>query len=103
MDLHETTGPDRPNRGTAGRLASRAVSNESIPDVVELPVGTDVGTIEVILARLQSDGIPVTVEPDLSSLSAVDEEGFRLVVRTDDVVAVVPVLQAAGIDITPLG
>jgi hypothetical protein len=76
------------------------VSDESLPDLVELPVGTDVGTIEVIMARLQSDGIPVTVEPDLSSLSAVDEEGFRLMVRAEDVPAVVPVLQAAGIDTT---
>ena len=76
-----------------------AVSDESLPDLVELSVGTDVGTIEVILARLQSDGIPATVEPDLSSLSAVDEEGgFRLMVRADDVPAVMPVLQAAGID-----
>ena len=75
-----------------------AVSNESPQDTVELSVGTDVGTIEIILARLRSDGIPVTVEPDLSSLSAVDEEGFRLMVRAEDVPAVVPVLQAADID-----
>ena len=74
------------------------MSNEPSPDLVELPVGTDVGTIEVILARLQSDGIPASVEPDLSSLSALDEEGFRLLVRADDVVAVEPVLRAAGID-----
>jgi hypothetical protein len=74
------------------------VTNENPPDdVVELPVGTDAGVIEVILARLESDGIPVTVEPDLSSLSALDEEGFRLLVNRDDVPAVVPVLQAAGI------
>jgi len=38
------------------------------------------------------------VEPDLSSLSAVDEEGFRLMVRAEDVAAVVPVLDAADID-----
>ena len=74
------------------------MSDETSSDLVELPVGTDVGTIEIILARLQSDGIPATVEPDLSSLSAVDEEGFRLMVRAEDVPAVVPVLQAAGID-----
>ena len=74
------------------------MSDESPSDLVELPVGTDVGTIEVILARLQSDGIPASVEPDLSSLSAVDEEGFRLMVRAEDVPAVVPVLQAAGIE-----
>jgi hypothetical protein len=74
------------------------VSDTSLPDLVELPVGTDVGTIEIILARLQSDGIPASVEPDLSNLSAVDEEGFRLMVRSEDVPAVVPVLQAAGID-----
>jgi len=74
------------------------VSDESPSDLVELPVGTDVGTIEVILARLDSDGIPASVEPDLSSLSAVDEEGFRLMVRAEDVPAVVPVLQAAGIE-----
>jgi hypothetical protein len=74
------------------------VSDESPSDLVELPVGTDVGTIEVILARLESDGIPASVEPDLSSLSAVDEEGFRLLVRAEDVPAVMPVLQAAGID-----
>jgi hypothetical protein len=75
------------------------VSDDSLSDLVELPVGTDVGTIEIILARLRSDGIPVTVEPDLSSLSAVDEEGFRLMVRTEDVPAVVPVLRAADIDV----
>ena len=40
----------------------------------------------------------MTVEPDLSSLSAVDEEGFRLMVRAEDVPAVIPVLQAADID-----
>ena len=74
------------------------MSDESPSDLVELPVGTDVGTIEVILARLESDGIPASVEPDLSSLSAVDEEGFRLLVRAEDVPAVMPVLQAAGID-----
>ena len=74
------------------------MSDESPSDLVELPVGTDVGTIEVILARLDSDGIPASVEPDLSSLSAVDEEGFRLMVRAEDVPAVVPVLQAAGIE-----
>jgi hypothetical protein len=74
------------------------VSDESPSDLVELPVGTDVGTIEVILARLESDGIPASVEPDLSSLSAVDEEGFRLLVRAEDVPAVMPVLRAAGID-----
>jgi hypothetical protein len=79
------------------------VNHEPIPEVVELPIGFDVGTIEVILARLQSDGIPVTVEPDLSSLSAVDEEGFRLLARADDVEAILPVLQAAGMDIPPLG
>src|SRR3954453_13258703 len=74
------------------------VTDTSPQDLVQLPVGTDVGTIEVILARLQGDGIPATVEPDLSSLSALDEEGFRLMVRAEDVPAVVPVLQAAGID-----
>jgi hypothetical protein len=74
------------------------MSDESVPDLVKLPVGTDVGTIEIILARLHSDGIPVSVEPDLSSLSAVDEEGFRLMVRAEDVEAVMPVLQAADID-----
>jgi hypothetical protein len=74
------------------------VSDESIPEMAELPVGTDVGTIEIILARLRSDGIPASVEPDLSSLSALDEEGFRLMVRAEDVPAVMPVLQAAGID-----
>ena len=74
------------------------MTNETNPDdVVELPIGTDVGAIEIILARLRSDGIEVTVEPDLSSLSAVDEEGFRLMVRREDVPAVAPVLQAAGI------
>jgi hypothetical protein len=74
------------------------VTDETTPDdVAELPVGTDVGTIEVVLARLTSDGIPVSVEPDLSSMSALDEEGFRLLVRREDLPAVVPVLQAAGI------
>jgi hypothetical protein len=75
------------------------VTNANPDDVVALPLGTDVGSIEIILARLESDGIPVTVEPDLSSLSGVDEEGFRLLVRTDDVEAVTPVLRAAGIDV----
>ena len=50
------------------------MTNEAYPDLVALDVGTDVGTIEVILARLRADGIPVTVDPDLSSLSALDEE-----------------------------
>ena len=31
------------------------------------------------------------------------EEGFRLLARADDVEAILPVLQVAGIDITPLG
>ena len=75
------------------------MTNANPDDVVALPLGTDVGSIEIILARLESDGIPVTVEPDLSSLSGVDEEGFRLLVRTDDVEAVTPVLRAAGIDV----
>jgi hypothetical protein len=69
------------------------------PDLVELPVGTDVGTIEVVLARLQGDGIPATVEPDLSSLASVDEEGFRLMVRREDLDATLPVLRAAGIEV----
>jgi hypothetical protein len=70
------------------------------PDLVALDVGTDVGTIEVILARLQSDGIPATVEPDLSSLNALDEEsGFRLLVHEDDVEATLPVLRAAGLEV----
>ena len=79
------------------------MNDEPSPEVVALPIGVDVGTIEIILARLQSDGIPVTVEPDLSSLSAVDEEGFRLLVRAEDVEAVAPVLEAAGIDVAPAG
>lgn len=91
---HNTTA----RRGRSHIASVRRVSDESPHDTVELPVGTDVGTIEIILARLRSDGIPVTVEPDLSSLSAVDEEGFRLMVRADDVPAVIPVLQAADID-----
>jgi hypothetical protein len=79
------------------------VSEPSPSDIVELPLGVDVGSIEIILLRLESDGIPVTVEPDLSSLSGVDEEGFRLMARAEDVPAILPVLEAAGIDITPLG
>jgi hypothetical protein len=76
------------------------VTNATPDDLVALPIGTDVGSIEIILARLESDGIPATVQPDLSSLSAVDEEGFRLLVHPDDVEAVTPVLEAAGIDVT---
>jgi len=75
------------------------VTDETHPDLVALPVGTDVATIEIILLRLESDGFPVSVEPDLSSLSALDEEGFRLLVQEEDVEAVRPVLRAAGIDI----
>jgi hypothetical protein len=93
----DSTGADARIRGS-GSPNVATVSDESLQDTVELSVGTDVGTIEIILARLQSDGIPATVEPDLSSLSAVDEEGFRLMVRAEDVVAVLPVLQAADID-----
>jgi hypothetical protein len=76
------------------------MTNEAHPDLVALDVGTDVGTIEVILARLRADGIPVTVDPDLSSLSALDEEagGFQLLVRREDVEATLPVLRAAGIE-----
>ena len=92
-----STGAHARIRGS-GSPNVAAVSDESLQDTVELSVGTDVGTIEIILARLRSDGIPVTVEPDLSSLSAVDEEGFRLMVRAEDVPAVIPVLQAADID-----
>jgi hypothetical protein len=77
------------------------MTNEGHPDLVALPLGTDVGTIEVILARLRADGIPVTVEPDLSSLAAMDEEadGFHLLVQPEDVEAVAPVLEAAGIEV----
>jgi hypothetical protein len=76
------------------------MTNEAHPDLVALGVGTDVGTIEVVLARLRSDGIPATVDPDLSSLSAVDEEsGFQLLVRAEDVEATLPVLRAAGIEV----
>jgi hypothetical protein len=76
------------------------MTNEAHPDLVALDVGTDVGTIEIILARLRSDGIPVTVDPDLSSLSALDEEsGFQLLVRSEDVEATRPVLRAAGIEV----
>ena len=76
------------------------MTDESHPDLVALPVGTDVGTIEVILARLRADEIPVSVEPDLSSLAALDEEGtgFHLLVHPDDVEAVRPVIDAAGIE-----
>jgi hypothetical protein len=93
-------GKRRSDAGEADPAATSVgpVTDTSPQDLVQLPVGTDVGTIEVILARLQGDGIPATVEPDLSSLSALDEEGFRLMVRAEDVAAVVPVLQAAGID-----
>ena len=86
-------------RGPSHLASVRRVSDDSPQDLVEVPIGTDVGTIEIILARLQSDGIPVTVQPDLSSLSAVDEEGFRLLVRPEDLPAVAPVLQVAGIDV----
>ena len=95
----DSTGGHARIRGN-GSPNVAAVSDESLQETVELSVGTDVGTIEIILARLRSDGIPVTVEPDLSSLSAVDEEGFRLMVRAEDVLAVIPVLQAADIDTT---
>ena len=95
----DSTGGHARFRGN-GSPNVAAVSDESLQETVELSVGTDVGTIEIILARLRSDGIPVTVEPDLSSLSAVDEEGFRLMVRAEDVLAVIPVLQAADIDTT---
>jgi len=75
------------------------MTNEAHPDLVALDVGRDVGTIEIILARLRADEIPVTVDPDLSSLSALDEEaGFQLLVRTEDLEATLPVLRAAGIE-----
>lgn len=99
--IHYRVGPLIPRHGRSPSV--RVVTDEPSPEVVELPIGVDVGTIEVILARLRSDGIPVTVEPDLSSLSGVDEEGFRLMAQADDVPAILPVLEAAGIDITPLG
>jgi hypothetical protein len=87
--------------GTPPRRSHKVerVTDENQTELAELPVGTDVGTIEVILARLQADGIPVTIEPDLSSLSALDEEsGFRLLAHPDDVAAIMPVLHAAGIN-----
>ena len=75
------------------------MTNEAHPDLIALDVGRDVGTIEIILARLRADEIPVTVEPDLSSLSALDEEaGFQLLVRDEDLEATLPVLRAAGIE-----
>jgi hypothetical protein len=76
------------------------MTDDAHQELVALPLGTDVGTIEVILARLRADEIPVTVEPDLSSLAALDEEadGFHLLVHPDDVEAVQPVLDAAGIE-----
>jgi hypothetical protein len=75
------------------------MTNEAHPDLIALDVGRDVGTIEIILARLRADEIPVTVDPDLSSLSALDEEaGFQLLVRKEDLEATLPVLRAAGIE-----
>ena len=75
------------------------MTNEAHPDLIALDVGRDVGTIEIILARLRADEIPVTVDPDLSSLSALDEEaGFQLLVRDEDLEATLPVLRAAGIE-----
>ena len=75
------------------------MTNEAHPDLIALDVGRDVGTIEIILARLRADEIPVTVDPDLSSLSAMDEEaGFQLLVRDEDLEATLPVLRAAGIE-----
>ena len=75
------------------------MTNEAHPDLIALDVGRDVGTIEIILARLRADEIPVTVDPDLSSLSALDEEaGFQLLVRDEDLEATLPVLRADGIE-----
>lgn len=64
---------------------------------VEIPVGYDLGSIEVVLARLRGDGIEVRLEPDELGMVPDDAGGYRLLVHPDDVDAVRPVLDAAGI------
>jgi hypothetical protein len=66
---------------------------------VELPLGYDLGVIEVVLARLRGDGIEVRLEPDELGMVPDDAGGYRLLVHPDDVEAVRPVLDAAGIDV----
>jgi hypothetical protein len=70
------------------------------PELVEVPAGNDPGILEVVVARLESDGIPARIVPDPSSLNALDEErgGFRILLRREDLEAALPVFQAAGLD-----
>jgi hypothetical protein len=66
-------------------------------DVVEIPAGYDLGSIEVVLARLRGDGIEVRLEPDESGMIPDDESGYRLLLHPADLEAARPVLEAADI------
>jgi hypothetical protein len=67
---------------------------------VEIALGYDLGTIEVVLARLRGDGIEVRLEPDELGMVPDDEGGYRLLVHPGDLEAVRPVLLAAGLELT---
>lgn len=71
---------------------------ESHPDLVELPAGLDLGALEVVKARLDSDGIPVRIEPDVTGIIPDDADGgYRILLRREDLEAARPVLEIAEI------
>jgi hypothetical protein len=84
-----------------GSVSLMSLEERGHPDVVEIPAGFDLGQLEVVLARLGGDGIPVRLEPDTTGTIPDDPGGYRLLLRRNDLEAAAPVLRAAGIDPEP--
>ncbi len=83
-------------------LDQPTAETETETEVVEVPAGLDLGTLEVVLARLRSDGIPARVEPDLTGVIPDETDGgYRILLRRDDLEAARPVLETAEITIPP--
>jgi len=79
-------------------MATDALPDDEHPEVVELPAGFDLAGLEVVVARLTSDGIESRIEPqDVGSIP--DEDGYRLLLRRSDLAAAREVLEAAAIDL----
>jgi hypothetical protein len=73
--------------------------DESHEAPLEIPVGYDLGSIEVVLAHLRADGIEVRLEPSEVGMVVDDAGGYRLLLHPQDLAAARPVLEAAGIDV----
>jgi hypothetical protein len=69
------------------------------PEPVELTVGYDLGTLEIVVARLESDGISARIEPDAVGMVPDDSGGYRLLLHPADLEAARPVLESAGIEV----